>query len=94
MSRAPSAVGPPARRQRTLLGFLKMSSLNRHSLEQISRLPRAPWLEQTRNHQVWGPLALYSASPEALLKAKIGKFEYLTKGKNFQGLHRNRETWA
>ena len=35
MSRAPSAVGAPARRQRTLLGFLKMSSLTRHSLEQI-----------------------------------------------------------
>ena len=35
MSRAPSAVGPPARRQRTPLGFLKMSSLTRHSLEQI-----------------------------------------------------------
>ena len=35
MSRAPSAVGPPARRQRTLLGFLKMSSLTHHSLEQI-----------------------------------------------------------
>ena len=31
MSRAPSAAGPPARRQRTLLGFLKMSSLTRHS---------------------------------------------------------------
>ena len=28
MSRAPSAVGAPARRQRTLLGFLKMSSLD------------------------------------------------------------------
>ena len=35
MGRAPSAVGPPARRQRTLLGFLKMGSLTRHSLEQI-----------------------------------------------------------
>ena len=35
MSRAPSDDGPPARRQRTLLGFLKMSSLTRHSLEQI-----------------------------------------------------------
>ena len=28
MSRAPSAVGAPARRQRTLLGFLKMGSLD------------------------------------------------------------------
>ena len=28
MSRAPSDDGPPARRQRTLLGFLKMSSLD------------------------------------------------------------------
>ena len=37
-----------------------------------------------------GPLALYSASPEALLKAKIGKFEYLTTYEK----HRNRETWA
>ena len=27
MSRAPSDDGPPTRRQRTLLGFLKMSSL-------------------------------------------------------------------
>ena len=27
MSRAPSDDGPPARRQRTLLGFLKMSNL-------------------------------------------------------------------
>ena len=35
MSRAPSDDGPPARRQRTLLGFLKMSSLTRHSLEEM-----------------------------------------------------------
>ena len=34
MSQAPSAVGPPARRQRTLLGFLKMSNLTRHSLSE------------------------------------------------------------
>ena len=94
MSRAPSDDGPPARRQRTLLGFLKMSSLTRHSLEQIEVAAGTLAPEQTRNHQVWGPLALYSASPEALLKAKIGKFEYLTKGKIFQDLHRNRETWA
>ena len=77
MSRAPSDDGPPARRQRTLLGFLKMSSLTRHSLEQIEVAAGTLAPEQTRNHQVWGPLALYSASPEALLKAKIGKFEYL-----------------
>ena len=35
MSRAPSDDGPPARRQRTLLGFLKMGSLTHHPLEQI-----------------------------------------------------------
>ena len=80
MSRAPSDDGPPARRQRTLLGFLKMSSLTRHSLEQIEVAAGTLAPEQTQNHQVWGPLALYSASPEALLKAKIGKFEYLTTG--------------
>ena len=66
MSRAPDD-GPPARRQRTLLGFLKMSSLTRHSLEQIEVAAGTLAPEQTRNHQVWGPLALYSASPEALL---------------------------
>ena len=90
MSRAPSAVGPPARRQRTLLGFLKMSSLTRHSLEQIEVAAGTLAPRQTRNHQVWGPLALYSASPEALLKAKIGKFEYLT---NFARA-RVRWSWA
>ena len=81
MSWAPSDDGPPgaARRQRTLLGFLKMSSLTRHSLEQIEVAAGTLAPEQTRNHQVWGPLALYSASPEALLKAKIVKFEYLTR---------------
>ena len=73
MSRAPSDDGPPARRQRTLLGFLKMSSLTRHSLEQIEVAAGTLAPEQTRNHQVWGPLALYSASPEALrLKMKNG----------------------
>ena len=62
---APSAVGPPAQRQRTLLGFLKMSSLTRHSLEQIEVAAGTLAPEQTRNHQVWrGPLALYSASPD------------------------------
>ena len=75
MSRAPSAVGPPARRQRTLLGFLKMSSLTRHSLEQIEVAAGTLAPEQTRNHQVWGPLALYSASPEAL--PKFGTFSEL-----------------
>ena len=68
MSRAPDD-GPPARRQRTgtgTLGFLKMSSLSRHSLEQIEVAAGTLAPEQTRNHQVWGPLAL-SASPEALL---------------------------
>ena len=65
MSQAPSAVGPPAWRQRTLLGFLKMSSLTRHSLEQIKVAAGTLAPEQTRNHQVWrGPLALYSASPD------------------------------
>ena len=49
MSRAPSAVGPPARRQRTLLGFLKMSSLTRHSLEQIEVAAGTLAPEQTRN---------------------------------------------
>ena len=63
MSQAPSAVGPPAQRQRTLPGFLKMSSLTRHSLEQIEVAAGTLAPEQTRNHQVWrGPLALYSAS--------------------------------
>ena len=61
-----------------------MSSLTRHSLEQIEVAAGTLAPEQTRNHQVWGPLALYSASPEALLKAKIGKFEY-KKGENFSG---------
>ena len=91
MSRAPSAVGPPARRQRTLLGFLKMSSLTRHSLEQIEVAAGTLAPEQTRNHQVWGPLALYSASPEENLLT-----EYYSKDvrENFQGLQRNRETWA
>ena len=55
-----------------------MSSLTRHSLEQIEVAAGTLAPEQTRNHQVWGPLALYSASPEALLKAKIGKLEHLT----------------
>ena len=50
-----------------------MSSLTRHSLEQIEVAAGTLAPEQTQNHQVWGPLALYSASPEALLKAKIGK---------------------
>ena len=60
-----SAVGPPAWRQRTLLGFLKMSSLTHHSLEQIEVAAGTLAPEQTRNHQVWrGPLALYSASPD------------------------------
>ena len=67
MSRAPDdGGGPPARRQRTLLGFLKMSSLTRHSLEEMEVAAGTLAPEQTRNHQVWGPLALYSASPEAL----------------------------
>ena len=47
---------------------------------QVSNLPDLTLWIKTRNHQVWGPLALYSASPEALLKAKTGKFEYLTTG--------------
>ena len=55
-----------------------MSSLTHHSLEQIEVATGTLAPEQTWNHQVWGPLALYSASLEALLKAKIGKFEYLT----------------
>ena len=76
MSRAPSAVGPPARRQRTLLGFLMMSSLTRHSLEQIEVAAGTLAPEQTQNHQVWGPLALYSASPEENLLT-----EYYSKGK-------------
>ena len=79
MSRAPSAVGPPARRQRTLLGFLKMGSLTRHSLEQIEVAAGTLAPEQTQNHQVWGPLALYSASPEAL-----GLNEKWPKGGNFR----------
>ena len=57
MSRAPSAVGPPTRWQRTLLGFLKMSSLTHHSLEQIEVAAGTLAPGQTRNHQVWGPLA-------------------------------------
>ena len=98
MSRGPSDDGPPARRQRTLLGFLKMSSLTRHSLEQIEVAAGTLAPEQTRNHQVWGPLALYSASLEALLKAKIGKFEYLTKGGIFrictETARPGRKTWV
>ena len=91
MSRAPSDDGPPTQRQRTLLGFLKMSSLTRHSLEQIEVAAGTLAPEQTQNHQVWGPLALYSASPEENLLT-----EYYSKDvrENFQGLHRNRETWA
>ena len=90
MSRAPDD-GPPARRQRTLLGFLKMSSLTRHSLEQIEVAAGTLAPEQTQNHQVWGPLALYSASPEENLLT-----EYYSKDvrENFQDLQRNRETWA
>ena len=49
MSQAPSAVGPPARRQRTLLGFLKMSSLTHHSLEQIEVAVGTLATEQTRD---------------------------------------------
>ena len=72
MSRAPSDDGPPARRQRTLLGFLKMSSLTRHSLEQIEVAAGTLAPEQTRNHQVWrGPLALYSASPDGTKYKKM-----------------------
>ena len=41
-----------------------MSSLTRHSLEQIEVAAGTLAPEQTRNHQVWGPLALYSASPD------------------------------
>ena len=62
-----------------------MSSLTRHSLEQIEVAAGTLAPEQTRNHQVWGPLALYSASPEALLKAKIGKFGYLSPRGGFSG---------
>ena len=39
-----------------------MSSLTHHSLEQIEVAAGTLAPEQTRNHQVWGPLALYSAS--------------------------------
>ena len=49
MSRAPDD-GPPARRQRTLLGFLKMSSLTRHSLEEMEVATGTLAPEQTRNH--------------------------------------------
>ena len=73
MSRAPSDDGPPARRQRTLLGFLKMSSLTRHSLEQIEVAAGTLAPEQTRNHQVWGPLALYSAGTKQMKKVPRGK---------------------
>ena len=93
MSRAPSAVGPPARRQRTLLGFLKMSSLTRHSLEQIEVAAGTLAPEQTRNHQVWGPLALYSASPEGNLLTEYYQYSKDVR-ENFQDLQRNRETWA
>ena len=56
--------GPFCRRQRTLPGFLKMSSLTRHSLEQIEVAAGTLAPEQTRNHQVWrGPLALYGTAP-------------------------------
>ena len=93
MSRAPSAVGPPARRQRSLLGFLKMSSLTRHSLEQIEVAAGTLAPEQTRNHQVWGPLALYSASPEAL-----GLNEKWPKGGSFrictETARPGRKTWV
>ena len=75
---APSAVGRPARRQRTLVGFLQVSSATRHRLEQLEVAAGTLAPERTHNHLVWGPLALYSASPEALLKAKIGKLEHLT----------------
>ena len=60
---APSAVGPPTRRQRTLVGFLRVGSVTRHPLEQIEVAAGTLAPEQTRNHLVWGPLALYSASP-------------------------------
>ena len=68
-----------------------MSSLTRHSLEQIEVAAGTLAPEQTRNHQVWGPLALYSASPEENLLT-----EYYSKDvrENFQDLQRNRETWA
>ena len=77
-SPAPSAVGRTARRQRTLVGFLQVSSATRHRLEQLEVAAGTLAPERTHNHLVWGPLALYSASPEALLKAKIGKLEHLT----------------
>ena len=68
-----------------------MSSLTRHSLEEMEVAAGTLAPEQTRNHQVWGPLALYSASPEENLLT-----EYYSKDVrgNFQGLQRNRETWA
>ena len=75
-----------------------MSSLTRHSLEQIEVAAGTLAPGQTQNHQVWGPLALYSASPEALLKAKIGKFDYLTKGGVFrictETARPGRKTWV
>ena len=67
-----------------------MSSLTRHSLEQIEVAAGTLAPEQTRNHQAWGSLAVYSASPEALLKAKIGKLgtsSSTCEGEFFQDLH-------
>ena len=81
MSRAPSAVGPPARRQRTLLGFLKMSSLTRHSLEQIEVAAGTLAPEQTRNHQVWARSRCTGAGLNKQISPR-------------GGIPRNRETWA
>ena len=63
-SPAPSAVGRTARRQRTLVGFLQVSSATRHRLEQLEVAAGTLAPERTHNHLVWGPLALYSASPD------------------------------
>ena len=95
MSRAPSDDGPPARRQRTLLGFLKMSSLTRHSLEQIEVAAGTLAPEQTRNHQVWGPLALYvQRQPGGAAQGQDRQVRVPHHLREAQDLHRNRGTWA
>ena len=50
-----------------------MSSLTRHSLEQIEVAAGTLAPEQTGNHQVWGPLAWYSDGKRSAAEREIMK---------------------
>ena len=73
-----------------------MSSLTRHSLEQIE-VAAAPWLAGSRRGTTRSGArsrCTYSASLEALLKAKIGKLEYLTTCEKHMLFRPGRKTWV